>query len=137
MITDISISVVCQSRDQLEAEKRRLQSETEKLQSRLDSAKEKQLESQMKITELMENVERAQTGQAVASQQLQARSGDLETVAKTRVRVWTYHLYILSAGKIQVYSSLSWVTPPYLPRSCGHIREVDFLVRGRSKHIYK
>lgn len=107
MITDISISVVCQSRDQLEAEKRRLQSETEKLQSRLDSAKEKQLESQMKITELMENVERAQTGQAVASQQLQARSGDLETVAKTRVRVWTYHLYILSAGKIQVYSSLS------------------------------
>ncbi len=36
---------------------------------------------------------------------------------------------------VTMYSSPSLIRPPYLPRNCGHIREVAFGERLRSKYI--
>ncbi len=74
-----------QAKDQVESERARLSAELEKLAAKLDAAKEKNMEQQARIAELVEKVDRADYSHQVASQQLANQSALSEQVSRNKV----------------------------------------------------
>ena len=59
--------------------------EIEKLQAKLEAAQEKYIESNAKLSQLADRVERADYSTQLTSQQLQNQSGNVEALARSKV----------------------------------------------------
>ena len=79
---------ICQSqgKEQADAEKSRLRTEVDKLQSRLTDSTEKQLEAQRRVSDLVERVEKAETTVQTQTQQLAQHNGSLAAMAGGKVK---------------------------------------------------
>ena len=81
------VLVFCsQAKEQLEAERARLLADVERLQTKLEAAQEKYIESNVKVSQLADRVERADYSTQLTSQQLHNQSGNVEALARSKVK---------------------------------------------------
>ena len=81
------VLVFCsQAKEQLEAERARLLADVERLQTKLEAAQEKYIESNVKVSQLADRVERADYSSQLTSQQLHNQSGNVEALARSKVK---------------------------------------------------
>ena len=81
------VLVFCsQAKEQLEAERARFLADVERLQTKLEAAQEKYIESNVKVSQLADRVERADYSTQLTSQQLHNQSGNVEALARSKVK---------------------------------------------------
>ena len=82
----------------METERNAVRSDLEKLQSKLDDAKEKQLEAQAKLTTLNEQLQKAERNAANTSAKMADTSANAEEAIKTRVSIDKCLCYLIRFG---------------------------------------
>lgn len=103
ILVDISIVLLCiltcasisdsfqaltnthQAKDQTDSERAHLKGEIEKLQTKLETARDKHLEVQIKMNDYAEKAEKAERNAALQTQQLADTSGNLQNLGRSKV----------------------------------------------------